>query len=735
MTLLNSLVVVLCILGISGVAKSATAGPVTFYVATNGNDDWSGKQREPNPPKTNGPFATLTAARDAIRALKADGGLQQPVEVLVREGTYYLSEPLHLSAEDSGSLDCPITYKAFPGEQPILSGGKVITGWHPYEGQIMCAELPEAKEGKWKFKQLFFNGQRQIRARYPDYDPDDPLYGGWAFVEELIAGQDSDAPVFRYDPNFSPGKWAKPQQGEVFIFPWRCWVNDIVPIKQVDWENDLIELARTCAGHPLMVGNRFYVENLLEELDQPGEWCLDTETGMLYFWPPTGPVQDAEVTAPVADRLIELCGTGDQPIHHVRISGLTFTQTLALFPPPRLFWGPPTSAGYAVYLEGAEDCSIVHNSFVAVGGDAVRLQGYNARNRVVGNEISDAGAQGICLAGTPGGLPYTWRDNAEALEQAASGMAKSRSNLISRNHIHHCGVIDKLGSGVYVFGLNSVDNVISHNLIHHTAHRGIVLGFGFGRNIVEYNELHHLSLEASDTGGIMTNSCYVVAQDKELWQGNVIRYNLVREVIGCGAYGEPMQPVSGTAAQGRIWTPYYGWGIYLDWNPMNVTVYGNIAIGNTLGGMMMLGAAKDVLIENNVFVNSRHSQIHYASVATGGKTGAGEGNRFRRNIVYYADPDALLVRIGQLPNAAIIAESDYNVYFNASGGPLAIDLPKVLAPDSFAQWQELGYDTHSIVADPLFVDPANDDYRLKSDSPAFQLGFEPIPVERIGLDG
>ncbi len=153
------------------IVSLAACEPVTFYVATNGNDAWSGKQREPNPAATNGPFATLIAARDAIRALKADGGLQQPVEILVREGTYYLSEPLRLSAPDSGTFDCPITYKAFPGEQPILSGGKVITGWRPYEGQIMCAELPEVKEGKWNFRQLFFNGQRQIRARYPNFDP------------------------------------------------------------------------------------------------------------------------------------------------------------------------------------------------------------------------------------------------------------------------------------------------------------------------------------------------------------------------------------------------------------------------------------------------------------------------------------------------------------------------------------------------------------------------------------
>ena len=146
----------------------------------------------------------------------------------MREGTYYLSEPLRLSAEDSGSLDCPITYKAFPGEKPILSGGKVITGWRSHEGQIMCTELPEVKEGKWNFRQLFFRDHRQIRARCPNFDADDRLYGGWAFVEEVLpedttredtVAQRVSPTIFGYDPDLFPRRWARPQQGEISFFP------------------------------------------------------------------------------------------------------------------------------------------------------------------------------------------------------------------------------------------------------------------------------------------------------------------------------------------------------------------------------------------------------------------------------------------------------------------------------------------------------------------------------------
>jgi len=176
----------------------------TFFVAKDGNDTWSGKLPSPNAEKTDGPFATLARAQDAAREMKTKEGLHEPVTVMVRGGKYFLEETLVLGPEDSGTRDCPITYTAYPGEKPILSGGRKVTGWKPYRGKILQCELPDAQGGtclradthrqEWKFRQLFFNGVRQIRARNPNFDPDNPLYGGWAIQEAPIsanAGRDS----------------------------------------------------------------------------------------------------------------------------------------------------------------------------------------------------------------------------------------------------------------------------------------------------------------------------------------------------------------------------------------------------------------------------------------------------------------------------------------------------------------------------------------------------------------
>ena len=98
---------------------------IDFYVSTEGNDSWSGRLDEPNADKTDGPFATLAGARDALRKLKQAGQLAGPITVLVRGGRYLLTEPVVFTPEDSW----PTTYAAYPGEEPILDGGRRIEGW------------------------------------------------------------------------------------------------------------------------------------------------------------------------------------------------------------------------------------------------------------------------------------------------------------------------------------------------------------------------------------------------------------------------------------------------------------------------------------------------------------------------------------------------------------------------------------------------------------------------------
>ena len=115
--------------------KSFGMKGVIFFVSTDGDDSWSGKLDSPNADKTDGPFATITRARDAIRELKKQS-LSEPVTVMIRGGKYFLDEPVIFNKADSGTKDCPITYMAYPGEKPIISGGrKIEADWKPYKDQ------------------------------------------------------------------------------------------------------------------------------------------------------------------------------------------------------------------------------------------------------------------------------------------------------------------------------------------------------------------------------------------------------------------------------------------------------------------------------------------------------------------------------------------------------------------------------------------------------------------------
>ena len=185
----------------------------TFFVAPSGSGAWSGRLSAANAQQTDGPFATLVQARDAVRDLKTRE--KGPITVMVRGGKYHLDETLELTESDSGTRECPITWRAYPDETPVLSGGRVVSGWRPYKGDILQCDLPEAMGGKWRFRQLFFNGRRQTRARYPKFDPENPLHGGWASAEDPD-GEGSPL-AFRYKPGTFPRRWVKPTEAEVFL--------------------------------------------------------------------------------------------------------------------------------------------------------------------------------------------------------------------------------------------------------------------------------------------------------------------------------------------------------------------------------------------------------------------------------------------------------------------------------------------------------------------------------------
>ncbi len=675
---------------ISLIPAAVPVGPAAdrYFVAVNGDDAWSGALPEPNADDTDGPFATPGRALDALRQRKREGHVGGTV--FVRGGTYYLTEPLIFTPEDSGTEERPVRFEAYPGETVLLSGGRPIMDWTKGEGGIWTARLPDVQAGRWYFQQLRVGDERQIRARIPDFDPEEPYKGGWLFVPET--GEPDQRDRFRFRPGELP-LCSESQAPEIVMFPAWGWVSTILHVDRIDYQNNTIHLMDDSnASQDIRPGNRYYLTNVREALDSPGEWYLDRTAGVLSFWPKSPDFRDRGVVAPALDRVIDFVGDPSQDawveyvhIRGFRISDTTYSYTIGVY--------SPNDA--AIWMSGSRHCIVEGNTFINIGGYAARLQQRSERNEFVGNEVAYAGQGGIILIGNTANQP--------------------KDNLIAGNWIHHGGQVYRHVAGVYA--VTASGTRIAHNRIEHMPRYGISLK-SFNeenyshQNVIEYNEIYFTNLETNDTGAIET-----LGRDKQD-TGNVIQYNLILDVVGLK-----------TTPDGQIQSPYFTWGIYLDDYSSGTTVRGNVVARFDWGGGCIHGG-KNNLFENNIFIDGLSHQMRYQV-----RDAFCANNRFVRNILVYSSPTADLFKHTGRWHANVLAESDNNIFWHAGGAEFFAQADRITPFGSLAQWQEAGYDRHSRVADPLFVNPAQDDYRLKHGSPAFDLGFQPIPWEKIGLKG
>lgn len=648
------------------------------------------------------PIATLQQGREAARRLRA-AGETEPITVRVHPGAYALSQTFELGAEDRG-----MSYQAAGKQKPVLIGGVVVTGFEPYKGKILKADLAAQGLGKAKFKQLFYSGRRQILARYPNYEADDPFAGGWAYADG------EPVPMYKEVPGetknqftIKPGDlraWAKPAEAMVFVFPRYNWWNNQLRVKTIDADTRQVTTIDN-ASYPIRPGDRYYIYNVFEELDAPGEWYHDQATHTLYFYPPDGEKFSGEVVVPTLRDIVRLHETSNVTLRGFVIEACD---------------------GNGVVVHQSEDCRIVGCEVRNTGDAGVVVHGGRDCG-VVGCDIYEVGTHGVSLNG----------GDRDTLTPGA--------HYADNNYIHHTGVFYKQGVGVAMGG---VGNRASHNLIHDCPRFGVM--YGGNDQIIEYNHMRHLDLETADTG-----ATYSGGRDWISPRGTVIRYNYIHDVFGFGKEHD---------SNGAWISPHYCWGIYLDDNSAEVTVYGNIVV-RALRGLLHFHCARDNTVENNIFVDGAMQQIEmngwgdyskfmdrmapayekysklpawqkYTGLKRGGPPAEAipmGGNRIRRNIMVYTGDKAHLYKYRS--NATKFLddfECDDNVIWH-DGKPLTIGgIKDVPADQQWARWRDMGWDKRSIVADPKFVDAAADDYRLKRDSPAFGLGFKPIPIDKIG---
>lgn len=651
-------------------------------------------------------------------ASRRAAGYSGLIRIMLAPGDYFMPEGLEIGARHAPK-GCGGLAVASDGRARLF-GGVSLGGW--------SKERFNGRDDVWSVRverglcdnppELFvFDGHKMERARWPNADARHPYSGGWANV----AGKPVDMNVrcpgankrsFLMEPADRRG-WSDPSEGIICLFPRFNWINEVQKIADYD-----LGSGRMTSGYPfryeIRPGNRYCIMGLKEELDAAGEWYFDRGRSKMFFIPPDG-------KDPNKSLCILPCGSAVVSITNacnVKLEGLEVT-----------------AADKGIVAMGCTALSIVGCRIHDIGffyGSAVSVS-KSERCVVADCDIWNIGKHGVCIEG---GDPRT-------LERSG--------NLVENCYIHHCGQIDRHGIGVWLRGQGGT---VRHCLIHDMPRSGVNHS---GRlHTVEYNVIRHTNLETEDTGAIYGGGWCGGA-------GTKIRFNHITDSIGF------------VERNGKRRFNFFASGIHLDEAIGGVEVVGNFVARSNLAALN-LHNARHVIVSNNVFVSNAGKEGWFWQLQVEGWNSATDGyfvamrqrpiSRewhalvggqsawtnfpsiahspddpflpdgnvmcnlvFSHNIFYY--PDQPKSQHARLRNFNFSANSfDHNLIFSPTRFLAHIVTGERLDEE---KWRALGMDVHSIFGDPLFVDPANGDYRLKDDSPARQLGIVELPFSEMGL--
>jgi hypothetical protein len=658
--------------------------------------------RDTNPGTRAKPFATLERARDEVRRLNAVPK-GRAVTVWLAGGDYPRTNSLELAVVDSGTAQAPVTWRALPNESPRLLGGCRLTGFKPVADPATLDRLSEparsrvvqvdlrafgiTNPGEMRSRgfnrptvpahcELFVGGRPMTLARWPNE-------GAWEKIAGFPAtGVESDGhggePGKLQNGFFYPGDRPRlwKDTGDIWVHGYWAydWANSYERVAAFDLDQRLIKTAAPHGVYGFRKGQRFYFLNVLEELDQPGEWFLDRATGLLYLWPPEETLTGREVLLSLLDKpLLKLEG-----VSYVTMRGLTLEATRA----------------DAIEIVGGASNLVAGCVIRNLGNNGVAIRGGQGSG-VRGCGVFDTGDGGVSLSG------------GDRKTLAGAGHFVENCHFARQGRWSKCYVPAVLMNGV---GLRA-----SHNLVHDHPHCAIL--FNGNDHRIEFNEIHHIALETGDVGAIYTGRDYT-------YRGNIIRGNFIHHTggVGMGSMGVYMDDcVSGTEISGNIFykvqrAAFLGGG--RDHQVVNnIFVECNYAVELDGRGLdkspVWHGMVDGTMRERLAEVPLELYRERYPAL--------------KSLDPYYGAPGAPPI-IGDAfkgvpPEDNLVARNVcvgkwLNVYWHAT--------PQMMKMES-----------NLTNADPRFVRAPGDgskaaDFALRPDSPAWKLGFKRIPVENIG---
>lgn len=639
---------------------------VHLYVATTGSNKNKGTAANP--------FKTIQHALSVAATMQ-----DKDVVVEIAQGKYYIDNTLVLEAEKVKAKSLQIKNKQ--GQEVVVSAGsRLDLHWTPWKGGIYQASVPKGVH----FERLYLNGRLQHLARYPDFDTAARVFHGTA--------ADAIAPD-------RVRQWSHPAGGYIHALHAYEWGGFHYRITGKDSDGNLQMEGGWQNNRPNKMHDAFrFVENIFEELDAPGEWWLDKDKNLLYYYPEKDTdLNNALVEVARFYNTIELRGTAQKPLRQIAISGIRFAHNERSFmetkePLLRSDW--TIYRGGAILLDGTEQCVIEDCIFEGIGGNAIMVSNYNKGAVIQRCHIYNTGANAVCFIGDTRAVrsPVHGYENHIPYEQLDTQAGPATNNfpqdcIVADNLLHDLGDIEKQATGVQIQVASGI--TVRHNSIYNTSRAGINIGDGsFGGHVLEFNDVFNTVRETGDHGSF--NSW---GRDRFWAADRAYMDSLVAvhpELILLDAQKQ-------TIIRNNRFRCDHGWDIDLDDGSSNYHIYNNLC----LNGGIKLREGFYRVVENNIMINNTfHPHVWFNN----------SGDVFKKNIVMkqYAP-----IRINDWGN-----NIDHNLFPDSA---------------SLATARALGIDSNSFFGDPLFADPAKGDYTVTAGSPALKTGFENFSMTQFGV--
>jgi hypothetical protein len=545
-------------------AGGTTIGTGPIYVSPSGDDT--------NPGTLEQPLRTLEKARDVVRTLNST--MTSDITAYLRGGTYPVTSTVTFSNADSGNDGFYVKYLAYPGERPLITGGQPITGWTLSDASN---NIYSASGVTSRFRQLYVNGVKAIRARDPNLGPN----GAPNFYQSL--GVDRTAHNIQVSSS-QVANWNNFTKVEMHMM--LMWADSVLRLASHTTSGNTAYLTVQSPEDDIFyvrpypqlewpsATKYFHFENAFEFLDQPGEWYLDETANVLYYKPRDGEdMTTATVVAPMVETLLSVNGTStSDQAGYLWFEGLTFAHSTYLRPSEYGFLDGQAGQynlsatadnqqtvgrpGAGVTVTNANHIHFERNMFTQMAATGLDFVSGTHDDMIIGNVFTDIGGSGISIGKftetetTEFHIPYNPTDVNEICT----------SDTIQNNYVDNVTTEIEGACGIVAGYPRYID--ISHNEVSNTNYTGISVGFGWttspnamSNNKINYNNVHDIEHIMADGAAIYTLSNQGPASE--------IQYNYLHDF-----------------AQSQ-WADFQIGGIYLDEGTTGYTVAHNVFVNAT----------------------------------------------------------------------------------------------------------------------------------------------------------